>query len=206
MITHLDPARTALLLVDAQNDYYHADGALRRNGRQLSGGRSYVETLIHLCDACRASAVTLVGCGFTIVADTQNEPLVPAFVKRQGITTLRGDFQAGKWGHQLIDEVKPVDYVIAKTGPSAFFRTELDVILRHRGTDTVLVAGLNSRRSVVATAYDALSRGLRPIVIADACADFEAEAHALLMSALEGVFEIGTTAEALARLDAGVPV
>ena len=205
MTTTLVPARTALLLVDTQNDYFHADGALRRNGRQLSGGRSFIETLIKLCDTSRLAGLTLVGCGFTIIADTQNAPLVPGFVKRQGITTLRGDFQAGKWGHQLIEEVKPVDFVVDKTGPSAFFRTELDIILRHRGIDTVLIAGLNSRLSVVSTAYDALSRGLRPVIVSDASTDFEPEAHRLLVAALDGVFDIGTTAEVLGELTAAVP-
>ena len=200
MTTNLHPDRTALVLVDTQNDYFHADGALRRNGRQLSGGRSYIEKLIKLCDTGRLAGLTLVGCAFTIIADTQNAPLVPAFVKRQGITTLRGDFQAGKWGHSLIEEVKPVNYIVDKTGPSAFFRTELDIILRDRGIDTVLIAGLNSRRSAVATAYDALSRGLRPVLVSDACTDFESPAHDLLMSALEGVFEIETTAAVLGAL------
>lgn len=200
MTTTLDPTRTALLLVDAQNDYFHADGAYRRNDRQLMAGRSFLETLIKLCDACRDGGLKLVGCGFTIIADTQNAPLVPTFVQRQGITTLRGDFQAGKWGHQLIEEVKPVDYLIDKTGPSAFFRTELDIILRHCGLDTVLIAGLNSRRSVVATAYDALSRGLRPVIVADGSTDFDLEAHRQLMTGLQGVFEIRETATVLESL------
>ena len=202
MNTTLDPSRTALLLVDAQNDYSHADGAYERNGKHLAAGRSFIETLIQLCDRSREAGVLLVGCCFTIIADTQNAPLIPDFVKRQGINTLRGDFQAGKWGHQLIEEVKPVTYVINKSGPSAFFRTELDVILRERGVDTVLIAGLNSRRSVVATAYDALSRGLHPVIVSDGSTDFEPSAHQQLVDALDGVFEVCKTAEVLRRLRA----
>ena len=203
-MTHrFDPTRTALLLVDAQNDYFHADGAYQRNGRHLAAGRSFIETLIKLCDGSREAGVLLIGCSFTIIADTQNAPLVPAFIERQGITTLRGDFQIGKWGHQLIEEVKPVNYVVDKTGPSAFFRTELDIVLRHRGVDTVLIAGLNSRRSVVATAYDALSRGLRPVIVADGSTDFEPSAHGQLVDALDGVFEVRQTAEVLAGLRVG---
>ena len=200
MNTHLDPSRTALLLVDAQNDYFHADGAYQRNGRHLAAGRSFIETLIRLCDSCRAAGVASVGCSFTLIADTQNAPLVPDFIKRQGINTLRGDFQVGKWGHNLIEEVKPVTYVVDKTGPSAFFRTALDVILRQRGVDTVLIAGLNSRRSVVATAYDALSRGLHPVIVSDGSTDFEPSAHQQLVDALDGVFEVRKTAEVVTAL------
>ncbi len=199
----LHPGRTALLLVDTQNDYFHADGAMRRNGRQLSAGRSYIETLIKLCDTSRLAGVTLVGCQFTIIADTQNEPLVPAFLKRQGLNTVRGDFQVGKWGHNLIEEVKPVQYEIDKSGPSAFFRTELEIVLRHKHIDTVVIAGLNSSFSVVATAYDAMSLGLRAVLVSDSSTDYDLGAHAALMASLKGVFDIRTTAELLAELKAG---
>lgn len=198
----LHPARTALLLVDTQNDYFHADGALRRNGRQITAGRSYIETLIKLCDTARLAGVTLIGCQLTIIADTQNDPLVPAFLKRQGLATVRGDFQVGKWGHNLIEEVKPVHYEVDKTGPSAFFRTELDIILRHKGIDTVMIAGLNSRFSAVATAYDAMSRGLRAVLVSDSSVDYDVEAHTALMSSLKGVFDVRTTAEVLGSLKA----
>ncbi len=193
----LHPSRTALLLVDTQHDYFHADGALRRNGRQISAGRSYIETLIKLCDTTRLAGVTLIGCQFTIIADTQNEPLIPAFLALQGLSTNRGDFQVGKWGHNLIEEVKPVHYEVCKTGPSAFFRTELDIVLLHKGIDTVIIAGLNSRLSAVATAYDALSRGLRPIIVSDSTIDYDGEAHTALMAALTGVFDIRTTSQLL---------
>ncbi len=196
----LHPARTALLLVDTQNDYFHADGALRRNGRQITAGRSFIETLIKLCDTSRLAGVTLIGCQFTIIADTQNEPLVPAFLKLQGLNTQRGDFQVGKWGHNLIEEVKPVNYEIDKTGPSAFFRTDLHTILRHRDVDTVLIAGLNSRHSAVATAYEALSRGLRPVLVSDASVDYDLDTHTSLMRALEGVFDIRTTRQVIDAL------
>lgn len=205
MESNFTPARTALLLIDTQNDYFHADGALVRNGYQITAGRSYIETLIRLCDTCRLAGLTLVGCSFTIIADTQNEPLVPAFLKRQGISTVRGDFQVGKWGHNLIEEVKPVNYLIDKTGPSAFFRTELDIILRSKAIDTVIIAGLNSRLSAVSTAYDAISRGLRPVLVSDSSIDYDLAAHQQLMKALSGVFDIRSTDEVLAALKEPTP-
>lgn len=200
MINSLNPTRTALILVDTQYDYFHADGALARNGFQLQAGRSFIETLIRLCDTCRLSGSLLIGSSFTIIADTQNDALVPAFMRSQGINIVRGDFQVSKWGHQLIEEVKPVNYVVDKTGPSAFFRTELDIILRHHNIESVLIAGLNGRLSAVATAYDALSLGLHPVLVSDGSIDYDLEAHKQLMRALDGVFDIRTTAEVVEAL------
>ena len=199
-MSSLDPKRTALVLVDSQNDFFHADGALRRNNPQRIVGRSFVESLIRLCDVCRQRGCLLVGSSFTVIADSQNDALVPDFLRDLGISVVRGDFQAGKWGHQLIDEVKPVNYVVDKTGPSAFFRTELDLILRHHGIKTVLIAGLNARWSVVSTAYDALSNGFHPVIVPDGSADFGPAPFAQIAQSLAGVFEIGDTASVAERL------
>ena len=196
----LDPKSTALVLVDTQNDFFHADGALRRGNPQRVVGRSFVEGLIRLCDLCRQSGCLLIGTSFTVIADSQNDALVPSFLRDLGIAVVRGDFQVSKWGHQLIEEVKPVNYVVDKVGPSAFFRTELDLILRHHEVSTVLVAGLNARLSVISTAYDALSRGFHPVIVPDGSSDFAFEAFSQLTQSLEGVFDIRDTravAEAL---------
>ena len=194
-LSHIDPRRSALLLLDLQNDFFHADGAMRRSGLEFSAARSLVESLIRLSDDCREAGMLLVGSAFTIIADTQNDALIPLFVRDLGVNLVRGDFQVSKWGHQLIEEVQPVHYIVDKTGPSAFFRTELDVILRHRGVDNVFLAGLNARRSVVASAFDAMGLGLKPIIVKDCSADFDAERSELLLNALEGVFELTTSTE-----------
>ena len=196
----IQSARAALVLVDTQNDFFHADGALRRSGFSLSKGRSYIESLIKLADGCRASEMLLVASTFTLIADTKSQAHVPLFLKDLDVKLLRGDFQVSKWGHQVIEEVQPVNYVVDKTGPSAFFRTELDTILRHHGVDSVVIGGLNGSRSVVATAYDALTLGLRPIIATDGSTDYDGDAYDQLISALGGVFDLRSTDEILAAL------
>ncbi len=196
----LTPQRTALVLVDVQNDFFHADGALRRSGFTLSAGRSFVESLIRLCDGSRDAGALLVGSTFTLIADTQNDALVPLFIRDLGVKLLRGDFQVSKWGHQVIEEVKPVHYIVDKTGPSAFFRTELDIILRHRNIDNIVIAGLNGTRSVIATAYDALSLGVHPVIASDCSTDYNQDQHFKVMEALSGVFDIRTGSEILNSL------
>lgn len=200
----LDPARTALVLVDAQNDFYHAEGALARGGFDLARRRPFAEATIRLCNGCREAGMLLVGSAFTLISDTAGEALVPQFLRDLEVKPVRGDFQVSKWGHQLMQEIQPVHYIVDKTGPSAFFRTELDLILRHRGIDSVVVAGLNSTRSVVATAYDALSLGGRPVIARDACADYDDRAHTGIMDALEGVLDVRETSEILSNLTSPV--
>lgn len=199
----LSPRTTALVLTDVQNDFFHADGAARRNGLTLSKGRSYIESLMRLCEACRSAGVMSVATSFTLIADTRNDALRSPFLESFGIRLVRGDFQFGKWGHQVIEEVSPVDYVVTKTAPSAFFRTELDLILRHHGIETVLLAGLNGMRSVVASAYDAHALGLSSVIVSDATTDFDGEACDELLARLKGVLPVATTESLTEPLSAG---
>ncbi|MFK8058014.1 MAG: isochorismatase family cysteine hydrolase [Saprospiraceae bacterium] len=196
----LNPTKTALILVDVQNDFFHPEGALVRSGFDLTRRRSFIESLIKLCDACRDSGMLMVASSFTLIADTKNAALVPLFLKDLGVKLVRGDFQVSKWGHQVIEEVQPVNYVMEKTGPSAFFRTELDLILRHHDISTVVIAGLNGTRSVVATAYDAMSLGLQPIVMSDGSTDIDEDGHVKLMEALQDVLDIRQCKELVSTL------
>ena len=199
----LDPSKTALILVDVQNDFYHADGALKRSGFSLDVGRSFIESLIKLSNCAREEGVLLVGSTFTLIADTQNDALVPLFISDLVVKLLRGDFQVSKWGHQIIEEVRPVHYVVDKTGPSAFFRTELDIILRHRNIENILIAGLNGTRSAIATAYDAMSLGVKPTIVSDCTTDFDLEGYNKLIESIGGVFDVRTCNEVLGSLKNG---
>jgi len=72
---------------------------------------------------------------------------------------------------------RPDEPLIAKKYASAFFGTDLASRLTARRIDTVVLAGCTTSGCVRATAVDAISHGLRPIVVRDAVADRSAAAH-----------------------------
>jgi nicotinamidase-related amidase len=69
------------------------------------------------------------------------------------------------------------DVIVTKRRGSAFAGTELDMILRGQGVDSLAVAGVATSAMVAATVYDAFDRDYRLTVIADACADPEPDVH-----------------------------
>ncbi|WP_284740035.1 cysteine hydrolase family protein [Amycolatopsis sp. RTGN1] len=69
------------------------------------------------------------------------------------------------------------DVVVRKRRTSAFAGTDLDLVLRARGVDTVVLAGVATSAMVAATAYDAADRGYRVTVLADGCADGDPAVH-----------------------------
>ena len=76
---------------------------------------------------------------------------------------------------------EPGDIVVRKTRVGAFSTTDLDEQLRQRGISTVVLAGISTSGVVLSTVRDAADRDYRIIVLADGCADFDAEVHDVLL-------------------------
>ena len=73
---------------------------------------------------------------------------------------------------------RPGEPVIVKRYPSAFFGTDLEARLVEQRTDTLILAGCTTSVCVRATAIDAMQRGYRPVVAAQAVGDFNRALHA----------------------------
>jgi nicotinamidase-related amidase len=77
------------------------------------------------------------------------------------------------------------DIVVRKSRVGAFSTTDLAAQLRERGVTTLILAGVSTSGVVLSTVRDAADNDYRLLVLADACADFDAEVHRVL---LERVF------------------
>jgi nicotinamidase-related amidase len=80
---------------------------------------------------------------------------------------------------------QPGDIVVRKSRVGAFSTTDLAAQLRERGITTLILAGVSTSGVVLSTVRDAADHDYRLLVLADACADFDAEVHRVL---LERVF------------------
>lgn len=106
-------------------------------------------------------------------------------------------FHEGAPGTELALEVHPDDVVVLKRRTSAFAGTDLDLVLRARGVDSLALTGVATSAMVAATLYDASDRGYALTVLRDGCADQDPAVHELF---LDRVFpgrgaEIRTCAE-----------
>jgi len=98
----------------------------------------------------------------------------------QAIFGMGEDFHAGASGVELDPGLGAAaeDVVVTKHRASAFTGTDLDLVLRSSGVDTVTVAGVATGAMVAATVYDALDRDYRVRVAGDVCADPDPAVHA----------------------------
>ncbi|HEX4108148.1 MAG TPA: cysteine hydrolase [Solirubrobacteraceae bacterium] len=167
-----DPAKSALLVMDYQ------PGIVERLGDAAAP---------LLARAQRALAVARdrgVHVGYVRVAFTAGEvDAIPATNKTFSQIKQAGDALAAENpATQVHPELAPAqtDIVVRKTRVGAFSTTDLHEQLTAKGVDTLILAGISTSGVVLSTVRDGADRDYRLVVLADACADFEPDVHALL--------------------------
>lgn len=94
------------------------------------------------------------------------------------VPALRLFDEGSPWGEPPAELVpEPGDLTVVKQYPSAFFGTSLASTLTALGADSAVITGVSTSGCVRATAVDALSHGLRPVVVSDAVADRDRRPH-----------------------------
>jgi nicotinamidase-related amidase len=175
----LDPRRTALLLFDMLNGHVKARGAEARwrpvvaaAAALLAAARAHRVMVVYACAAHRADNATSAHTR----RDTDNRlrPLDPG-----AAPGFRPVVAAGSWEAQVIDELAPApaDYIVPKYRWSAFHQTYLELALRTRGIDTLVVAGGSTDVGVASTAYAARDLDYNVVIASDACTSPERDNH-----------------------------
>lgn len=90
-------------------------------------------------------------------------------------------FHEGAPGTELALDVGADDVVVLKRRTSAFAGTDLDLVLRARGVDSLALTGVATSAMIAATFYDASDRGYELTVLRDGCADSDPAVHALFV-------------------------
>lgn len=160
----LVPGRTAVVVIDPQNDFLHPDGWYAQSGVDIAHMRQTIEPIKELVAAARRGGVPVIWTrhGFRDETDAGVFYALRPFLHEGGL-------RIGTWGYDLYEEldVRPEDWTVEKTRLSAFFNTNLEVILRGLLAETVLIGGVLTNQCVAATSKDANFRDFKPIVVAE---------------------------------------
>jgi nicotinamidase-related amidase len=205
----LDPARTAFIAIDMQVDFCGEGGLVDRWGR-LAPMRAPIAPIARCFAAARRVGIRVIHTRETYKPDLSDFP--PMRHLRQtarGVAT--GD--KGPKGRHLIQgekcwdfvpELKPLpgETVIDKPGYGAFYKTDLEAILKKANIAQLVLTGVTTDCCVNSTLREAEDRGFECLVIEDGCAAPRPESHAAMMAMLRtgGVF--GTVADSAAFIAA----
>lgn len=178
----LDLNRTALVIVDMQNDFCHRDGWLANLGVDVAGARAPIEPLQSLLPCVRQAGMPVIWLNWGNRPDRMNlPPGVLHVYNPDGRSVGLGDplpsngapvLEAGSWAAAVVDELRidDRDIRVDKYRMSGFHDTALDSILRNLGMTTLLFAGVNSDQCVLCTLQDANFRGYGCIMLEDCVA------------------------------------
>ncbi len=197
----LDPARTALLTIDLQNDFLHPDGTYGRAGQTAEAIAALPDRIRPVRDALRTSGGTYISAQFTLVPGPGGEPLISPHLKTLRPFLAKGDFAPGAWGHCLVDALAPADYTIEKVAYSAFYQTRFEFILRKTGIEALIVGGIVTNGGVASTLRDAHLRDIPTVMLRDGCAAFRQDDHDATLQALRTVTAQETCASVRAWLE-----
>lgn len=200
MMDDLDPARTALLTIDLQNDFLHPEGAYGRAGQTAEHILALPARIRPVADMLRERGGTYVSAQFTLVPGPDGEPLIAPHLKKLRPFLGKGDFAPGSFGHSLVEALSPADYTIEKVAYSAFYQTRLEYILRALGIDTLIIGGIVTNGGVASTVRDAHLRNIHTILLSDGCAAFKPDVHDATLVSLGSITPIVTCAEMLEAL------
>jgi len=177
----IDLARSALVVVDMQNDFCHPRGWFGQKGISVKPMRRPIAAIASVLPAWRATGAPVVWLNWGVRPDRLNlSPTVQFKGKRsaEGVGYAEASPEdrglsvvAGQWGAQVIDElaVAPQDITVFKHRLSGFWDNELDSILRQQGITTLLFAGVNTDRCVFSSLQDAGFLGYDCVLLSDAC-------------------------------------
>ena len=171
----LDASTTAVMVVDMQNDFCHADGYYAKAGRDVSALAAAVAPVAAFVERARAAGATIV---YTrLIHDSRLGAMEERHALRPKRWTASGKrLVPGTWGADVVDALAPApaDIVIDKAGYSAFDATDLEHRLREPGLRTVVLCGVVTYACVLATGFSAFDRGFDVVLAADAAGSWNA--------------------------------
>jgi ureidoacrylate peracid hydrolase len=177
----LDLSRTAVIVIDMQNDFCHRDGWLASIGVDVEPARRPIPSLVHDLPVLRHAGAVVVWVNWGTRPDRANLPPNVLHVydpEARGVgigssaPTGHPVLEHGSWGSAIVDELvaAPEDLWVHKHRMSGFWDTELDSVLRNLDVTTLLLAGVNADQCVLATLIDGACIGYDVVMLEDASA------------------------------------
>lgn len=177
----IDPHLTTVMVIDMQNATVSNGGMFNLLGLDVTNNQKTIDPIIKLTTASRVKGRKVIYVVHQYSTDFREigDPDSVLWVRSGTVAAYREHPEwreklliRGTWGADIVDDLKPEegDIVVEKSRYSAFWGTNLDVILRTVNTRYLAIVGVMTNVCVEATLRDAFYYGYFPILISDAVA------------------------------------
>jgi ureidoacrylate peracid hydrolase len=197
----VDPAHTALLVVDMQRDFCTAGGAFDKLGVDISMYPPMVPRLKRLVDGARTAGVPVIYIQMTVLPNRASDS--PAQIRfnlrlhlgSEGVVEPLDYTPDGSEGQEIIPELAPRDgdLVVKKYRSSGFWGTNLDMLLRANAIKTVVVSGCTTEGCVESTARDAMFGDYYVVIPEDCVASDDRTQHEASLLLMRHRFDLASS-------------
>jgi nicotinamidase-related amidase len=167
----IDPAATAVVLIEFQNDFTSEGGALHGAVAKVMQATKMLANMREVVDGARAAGATVMHAPITF-ADGYGEISAHPYGILKGVVDGQA-FIKGSWGAAIVDELAPMpgDILIeGKRGLDTFASTNLDFILRSKGISTLALGGFLTNCCVESTMRTGYENGYQVVTLSDCVA------------------------------------
>jgi nicotinamidase-related amidase len=174
----IDPATTAVVLIEYQNDFTSEGGVLHGAVQDVMGKTDMMANTQRVVGAARKAGVTVMHAPITFSAG-YNELSAHPYGILKGVVDGNA-FVKGSWGAAIVDDLTPAEgdiVVEGKRGLDTFASTNLDFILRSKGITTIALGGFLTNCGVESTMRTGYENGYEVITLSDCVAATSVDEH-----------------------------
>lgn len=199
----VEPDHTSLVIVDLCNEPTHNEGYFHRKGAKLDAVAEVVEPIAHLREKARQAGVLVVHAVQATLPDGRGDS--PAWLRMKHLAYklteddgVNDDYCIeGTWGAEVHERLTPREGepVVKKHHASAFSGTDLDMLLRANGVETVVVVGTSTYGCLLHTVMDASSMDYYTVVGRDVTAGPNAKLHEAALAVMSARYDMADANE-----------
>jgi len=197
----LKNTKACLMVIDMQNDYCSRKGGLGRQGADLSMIEAMAPRLANFLTEFRKRKALIIHTK-NVHGDETNSP---SLIRKNMHVLAKPGSWGGDW-FEAYEEFKPRanEIVIAKNRFSSFEGTNLDLILRSNGVETIIITGVTTEVCVESTIRAAFVKDYNVVIVKDCVASTSREVHEASLKTLENFFAFLATSDEVLKYIEGV--
>jgi len=184
----IDRNRAAMIIIDMQNSFCRPEGRVAAIGLDTSACQTVIGACKAVLELGREAKLPIIFTRYVYRPDYTDGGVMVKHImpELEGF----GALQSGSDDADIVTELtpEPGEIIVDKNRPSAFFNTDLAETLERLGRDQLIVCGVTTNCCVESTVRDASHRDLQVFVVEDACAELDAERHAVSLRTMDMLF------------------
>ena len=195
----VNPKHTALVIVDMQNDFCSPDGQFARGGLDMSMLLELVPNLVRFVEEARKAGIMVIFIQNTTLGQGLSDSPSWLHFKSKVPGVVPEYTMEGTWGQEFCAGLEPRDGepIIKKHRSGAFVATDLDLVLRANGIESIIVTGCVTHGCVLATAIHGALNNYYVVVARNCVASYSPELHEAALKIMSNRLDVMSSEEIL---------